>query len=86
MIVPRAPRLVDVRQIGPKSERDISGQCSACGAVLIARLGNWEEVKPEQLRNKLDKVFDRHIAENRCSENPSDSVAKTNRTTQENRR
>jgi hypothetical protein len=86
MTVPREPRLVDVRQIGPRSERDISGRCSACDAILIARLDNWEEVTPEQLRNKLDKVFDRHIAESKCGENPSDSVAKTDRTTQEYRR
>jgi len=32
--------LIDVRQIGPDSERDISGRCTACGVVVIARLDN----------------------------------------------
>ena len=63
----RQPRLVDVRQIGPKSERDISGRCSACNAVMIARLDNWEEPKPEELRERLDTVFARHLAGSACS-------------------
>ncbi len=62
----RQPRLVDVRQIGPKSERDISGRCSACNAVMIARLDNWEEPKPEKLREQLKSVFARHLAESGC--------------------
>jgi hypothetical protein len=41
----RTLRVIDVRQIGPDSERDISGRCSACGVVLIARLDN-REVQP----------------------------------------
>jgi len=60
------PRLIDVRQIGPQSERDISGRCSACGVVLIARLDKSEEIKPEMLRGKLDKLFTRHLSENFC--------------------
>lgn len=32
------PLLIDVRQIEPDKERDISGACSACGAILLARL------------------------------------------------
>ncbi len=64
----RQPQLLDVRQIGPKSERDISGRCSACNAVMIARLDNWEEPKLEQLRERLDSVFARHLAESGCSE------------------
>jgi hypothetical protein len=63
MTVRRTPRLVDIRQIGPKSERDISGRCSACGVVLIARLDNWDDAKPAQLRERLESLFTRHIAE-----------------------
>jgi hypothetical protein len=79
MTVRRTPRLVDVRQIGPKSERDISGRCSACGVVLIARLDKWEDAKPAQLREKLESLFSRHLTESGCgkslhsSESGSDS-------------
>jgi hypothetical protein len=66
MTVDRSPRLVDVRQIGPNSERDISGRCSACGVILIARLDHWENAAPELLRKKLDKSFERHLAEVGC--------------------
>ena len=66
MTVDRSPRLIDVRQIGPNSERDISGRCSACGAVLITRLDHWENAAPELLRKKLDKLFERHLAEVGC--------------------
>jgi len=66
MTVDRSPRLIDVRQIGPNSERDISGRCSACGVILIARLDHWENAAPELLRNKLDKLFARHLAEVGC--------------------
>lgn len=64
------PRLIDVRQIGPQSERDISGRCSACGVVLIARLDKSEEIKPELLRGKLDKLFNRHLSETFCGDSP----------------
>jgi hypothetical protein len=76
MTVPRTPRLVDVRQIGPKSERDISGCCSVCSAVLIARLDNSEEANPRHLRDKLERLFDRHVAETGCGENPCSSASK----------
>jgi len=76
MTVGREPRLVDVRQIGPHSERDISGRCSTCGAVLIARLDNWEDLKPQQLRDKLERLFARHIAETKCGQSPHDSLSK----------
>lgn len=66
MTVDRSPRLIDVRQIGPKSERDISGRCSACGVVLIARLEHWENAASDLLRKKLDKLFERHLAEIGC--------------------
>jgi hypothetical protein len=55
--------LRDVRQIGPDRERDISGACSACGNLLLARLDNGAEPAPGHLRAKLEKVFERHIAE-----------------------
>jgi hypothetical protein len=64
------PRLIDIRQIGPQSERDISGRCSACGVVLIARLDKSEEITPELLRDKLDKLFNRHLAESSCGASP----------------
>jgi hypothetical protein len=66
MTVDRSPRLIDVRQIGPNSERDISGRCSVCGVILIARLDHWENAAPELLRNKLNKLFERHLAEVGC--------------------
>jgi len=75
MTVHRTRRLVDVRQSGPKSERDISGRCSVCGAVLIARLDNSQEVNPQQLRDELESLFDRHVAEIGCGENPYDPVS-----------
>jgi hypothetical protein len=71
MTVERTSRLTDVRQIGPNSERDISGRCSACGVVLIARLDNWEDAKPELLKNKLEKLFARHLIDTACGESPN---------------
>ena len=76
MTVGRKPRLIDVRQIGPHSERDISGRCSACRAVLIARLDNSEDLKPRQLRDKLERLFARHIAESKCGQSPHNSASK----------
>jgi len=66
MTVDRSPRLIDVRQIGPNSERDISGRCSACGVILIARLEHWDNAAPDLLRKKLDRLFERHLAEVGC--------------------
>ena len=57
----RTPRVVDVRQIGPQSERDISGKCSACGAILFARLDDLEEASQERLKEKLEHVFAPHV-------------------------
>ena len=71
MTVDRQPRLVDVRQIGPKSERDISGRCSVCNTVMIARLDTSEEAKIEKLRERLEKVFARHLAATGCSNRES---------------
>ena len=70
MTVDHSPRLIDVRQIGPNSERDISGRCSACGVVLIARLSHSEDPTPELLRNKLEKLFQRHAGETECGKKP----------------
>ena len=51
----RTLRLIDVRQIGPDSERDISARCSACGVVLIARLDN-REVQPGGAKKYARKI------------------------------
>jgi hypothetical protein len=75
MTVDRTPRLTDVRQIGPNSERDISGRCSACGVVLIARLDNWAEAKPELLRAKLETLFARHLMDTKCGRSQSDPAS-----------
>jgi hypothetical protein len=72
MAVDRTPHLTDVRQIGPNSERDISGRCSACGVVLIARLDNWENANPDLLRNKLENLFARHLIDTTCGEAQND--------------
>jgi hypothetical protein len=66
MTLDRQPRLVDVRHIGPKSERDISGRCSACGVILIARLDTREDAQSQQLRDKLERLFARHVTETKC--------------------
>jgi len=71
MTVDRQPRLVDVRQIGPKSERDTSGRCSVCDTILIARLDNWEQAEPEKLRERLENVFARHVAGSGCIKHAS---------------
>jgi hypothetical protein len=57
------PFLRDVRQIGPESDRDISGICSACGTIVLGRLTDSEKPNPERLRTELDKVFQAHVAE-----------------------
>ena len=54
--------LTDVRQIGPGSERQISGVCSACGTTLLARLNDKDEPNRDQLEARLKKVFDDHLA------------------------
>jgi hypothetical protein len=46
----RKPQLLDIRQIGPDSEKDISGKCSACGDYLLAGLEESEKPNPERLR------------------------------------
>lgn len=54
--------LTDVRQIGPGSERKISGVCSACGTTLLARLDDKDELNKDQLEARLKKVFADHLA------------------------
>jgi ferredoxin len=80
MTVGREPRLVDVRQIGPNSECDISGRCSVCGVILIARLNSRGDAtaieRREQLENKLERLFDRHVSEMKCGSDPCNSVVK----------
>jgi CheY-like chemotaxis protein len=68
------PFLRDVRQIGPDKERDLSGVCSACGAILFARLRHGVE-KPtaERLNSELAAVFERHISEKHPLEGKPDS-------------
>jgi hypothetical protein len=55
--------LSDIRQLGPKRQRDISGVCSACKSILLARLDETEWATPTTLRAKLEKVLERHVAE-----------------------
>jgi hypothetical protein len=47
----RTLRVIDVRQIGPDSERDISGRCSS---------------NLEALRSKLEKLLARNLTETAC--------------------
>jgi hypothetical protein len=55
--------------LGPDHHRNISGVCSACGDVLLARLNNGDEhAGPERLRAELDSVFEQHVAENHTEE------------------
>ena len=75
MTVDPTSRLIDVRQIGPNSQRDISGRCSACGVVLIARLDNWEDAKPELLRDKIERLFARHLIDAKCGESQNDPAS-----------
>ena len=75
MTVERTPRLTDIRQIGPNSERDISGRCSACGVVLIAQLDNREGAESELLRNKLEELFARHLIDTTCRGSQNNPVS-----------
>jgi hypothetical protein len=53
----------------PDPDRIISGECSACGDILLAWLEN-DDASPNQelLRAKLDKVFEQHIADKHSNE------------------
>jgi hypothetical protein len=58
------PRLVlNVRNRGLNQDRHISGDCSACGDTLLASLADGESGGVERLRDKLDKVFEQHVAD-----------------------
>ena len=57
-----SPALKDIRQIGPKRDRNISGICSACGTALLAWLEDSEAAQPS-LPDRLDAVFKAHVAE-----------------------
>lgn len=61
--VPRKPALVDIRQIGPNSEHDISGVCSACKTILLIRVDSPKLPTSEQLEDALLKLFQRHARE-----------------------
>jgi len=63
-----SPALKDIRQIGPKRDRNISGICSACGTALLAWLEDSEAAKPS-LPDRLDAVFKAHVAE--CHPRPA---------------
>jgi len=58
------PKLVlsEARPRGPDRNRNISGVCSTCGDILLARLDDGDtEPDPERLRAKLDTVFAQHV-------------------------
>lgn len=55
------PRLEDVRQIGPKTNLDISGRCSQCGDFLLARLLGNTLPSRERLEEELLRVFRIHV-------------------------
>ena len=78
MTVGREPRLVDGRQIGPNSECDISGRCSVCGVILLARLNSRGDAsaieRREQLGSKLERLFNRHVSETKCGSSPRNSA------------
>jgi len=59
----RGPRLVDIRQIGPNRERDISGVCSVCKDVLLVRLNSKEVPSRIELREALSNLFERHVTQ-----------------------
>jgi hypothetical protein len=69
-------RLRDIRQIGPDSERDISGICSECGTALLARVDTKMIPSRSRLEEALRSVFIRHTAEQH-EEGPSGVRAPT---------
>jgi len=56
------PRLLDVRRIGPESERDISGVCSVCKITLLIRLDSPKVPPRAALEDALRNLFLRHVA------------------------
>jgi hypothetical protein len=63
-----SPALNDVRHIGAKGDRNISGVCSACGTALLIWLEDSEAAKPS-LPDRLDAIFKAHVAE--CHPQPA---------------
>ncbi len=55
------PTLTDIRQIGPNSERHISGICSSCGTVLLNCVNSPKVPTRKQLEDALLDVFHRHL-------------------------
>ena len=66
----KSPQLLDIRQIGPDSERDISGKCSVCGDYLLAALEESEKPNPVRLRKALEQTFVRHVAAHHRNSSP----------------
>jgi hypothetical protein len=56
------PTLKDMRHIGPESEKNISGVCSACGVTLLAWLEESDPCGPA-LVNRIQELFKLHVAE-----------------------
>jgi hypothetical protein len=59
----RKPHVVDVRQIGPDSERFVSGRCSECGDYLLATLSKPVPPRAELLTLTLEALFKKHLAD-----------------------
>lgn len=57
------PKLVDIRQIGPNSNRDISGICPGCGDTLFARLDQSVRANHDVLEQRLQDHFEQHVCE-----------------------
>ena len=55
--------LRDIRQLGPNSERDISGICSCCSTTLLTRMDSASVPTRSQLEQTLHSLFLRHINE-----------------------
>ena len=58
------PRLILSEARRLDSGRTISGQCSLCGDILLEQLDDKVKPDPELLRDKLQAVFEQHVAEN----------------------
>ncbi|HEY6183972.1 MAG TPA: hypothetical protein VIW67_17120 [Terriglobales bacterium] len=59
----RKPGLLDVRQIGPNRERDISGVCSTCQTTLLVTLNSPKIPSRDELEAALLDVFSHHVTE-----------------------
>ncbi|MGA7631245.1 MAG: hypothetical protein WCB11_10785 [Terriglobales bacterium] len=54
--------LTDTRRRGFDNERTISGECSACGDLVMEQLDSEAKPNAELLRAKLQRVFEQHLA------------------------